>query len=88
METREKVHSDVWGSFLVNFDNFFFGTVHSERLLLTACLSGAVKLARTQRGEKMRSARRKFEHRAAQLWSAVVVFTHFFLLFLYNTYVY
>ena len=39
---------------------------------MTACLGGAVKLARRQHGEKK---------------SAVVDFAHFLLLFLYNTYV-
>ena len=61
---------------------------------ITACLSGAAKLARRQRGEKICSPRqrgRKLEHRAARSQrgeGAVVVFVHFFLLFLYNTYVY
>ena len=46
----------------------------------TACLSSAAKLTRRQRG-------RKLEHRVARSQrgtSAVVVFAHFFLLFLYN----
>ena len=56
-------------------------------MLNTACLSGALKLARRQRGEKKCGTRergRKLEHRAARSQrnrSAVVVFAHFFFLF-------
>ena len=57
----------------------------------TACLSGAAKLARRQRGQKNcgpRERGRKLDHRAARFergGSAVVVFAHFFLLFKYNS---
>ena len=60
----------------------------------TACLSGTAKLARRQRGEKKwgpRKRGRKLDHHAARFkrgGSAVVVFAHFFLIFLYNYYVY
>ena len=56
-------------------------------LFLTACLSGAAKLARSQRGDKKcgpRECGRKLEHRVDRSQrdeGAVVDSAHFFLLF-------
>ena len=66
----------------------------SECAYNTACLSGAAKLARRQRGEKKcgpRERGRKLNHRAERFergGSGVIAFAYFFLLFLYNTCVY
>ena len=63
------------------------------QLWMTACLSGAAKFAQRQRDEKkfhQRERGRKLKHRATRSQrgeGALVVFAHFFLLFLYNTYV-
>ena len=76
---------------VVVLDDYTYNTVGLTNFN-TACLSGEVKLARRQRGEKSGSPRehgRKLAHRA--VWSqrdgSAVVFSHFFLLFFYNPYV-